>query len=64
MTDYAQIPAGELVRDCLGHWYRVVAGGPYHYTVQPLTPVGHPEKLQAIGGRVAVYRSDIRRDGE
>lgn len=75
MTDYAQIPQGERVRDCLGHWYAIVDGGPYQYRVQPLTlisrtvRVGYGDRYDTIdyrptGAPVRVFRSDIRRDGE
>lgn len=59
MTDYTQIPAGELVRDGLGHWYHIVDGGPYQYRVQPLTAEHRP-----LGVPIRVFRSEIRREGE
>ncbi len=62
MTDYTPIPAGEHVRDGLGHWYIVVDGGPYQYRVQPMTPLGND--YRPLGSPVHVYRSDIRRSGE
>jgi len=63
MTDYAKIPIGEAVRDGLGHWYLIVAGGPYQYQVQPLT-VQHNGTRRPIGPLARMFRSDMRREGE
>lgn len=63
VTDYALIPRDEQVRDEIGHWYRVLSGGPYQYLVQAqLRDI--QGKLCDVYAPVRMYRSDMRRDGE
>jgi hypothetical protein len=58
------LAVGERVRDGLGHWYEVLAAGDAVVRLQPLTWVGSPAALHAIGTPVNAYRSDLRADGE
>lgn len=51
------IPYGSLVWDVLGHRYQVLAGGPWLYRVQPLTPVD--AGYAPLGGPVTIGRSEL-----
>ena len=55
MTHYE---LGAVVQDTLGHFYRIIEGGPFQYRVQAPTLVGL--EYQPIGKPIHMGLSEIR----